>query len=207
MQKEGKLTRIIFNNAGNGYTVAVLDTDEGAIRIAGSMADPREGANYSLEGKFQIHPKYGEQFSFSGYEELMPEGEDAIYEFLAAGNIRGIGPKLARTLVDTFGEDTLRVIEETPEKLLKVNGIGPKSLSRISESFGESREFANVSIELRELGIEMVFAVRIYKCYGKDSVEIVRENPYTLVLILKRATDRCGLLCLTVLRRAVLTAT
>ena len=181
MQKEGKLTRIIFNNAGNGYTVAVLDTDEGAIRIAGSMADPREGANYSLEGKFQIHPKYGEQFSFSGYEELMPEGEDAIYEFLAAGNIRGIGPKLARTLVDTFGEDTLRVIEETPEKLLKVNGIGPKSLSRISESFGESREFASVSIELRELGIEMAFAVRIYKCYGKDSVEIVRENPYTLV--------------------------
>ena len=80
MQKEGKLTRIIFNNAGNGYTVAVLDTDEGAIRIAGSMADPREGANYSLEGKFQIHPKYGEQFSFSGYEELMPEAGSQLSE-------------------------------------------------------------------------------------------------------------------------------
>ena len=181
MQKKGTLTRIIFHNAGNGYTVAVLDTDEGAVRIAGSIAEPKEGADYSLEGRFTIHPKYGEQFSFNSYEELLPEGEDAIYEFLAAGNIRGIGPKTARTLVDTFGEDTLRVIGETPEKLLKVNGIGPKSLTKISESFGESREFANVSIELRELGIEMSDAVRIYKCYGTDSVAIVRDNPFILV--------------------------
>ena len=181
MIKKGRLSRIIYNNAGNGYTVAVLDTDEGAIRIAGNIAEPKEGANYSLEGRFTIHPRYGEQFSFKEYEELMPEGRDAIYEFLAAGNIRGIGPKTAKTLVDTFGEDTLRVIGETPEKLLKVSGIGPKSLTKICESFGESREFANVSIELRELGLEMAYAVRIYKCYGADSLEIVRDNPYILV--------------------------
>ena len=181
MQKEGTLTKIIFNNAGNGYTVGILDTDEGAIRIAGNIADPKEGTKYSLEGKFRIHPKYGEQFSFTGYEELMPEGEDAIYEFLAAGNIKGIGPKTARTLVDTFGEETLRVIEETPEKLLSVSGIGPKSLSRICESFGESREFANISIRLRELGIEMADAVRIYKCYGTDAPDVVHDNPYILV--------------------------
>lgn len=181
MQKEGRLIRIIFNNESNGYTVAVLDTDEGAIRIAGSVAEPREGASYRLEGKFTIHPKYGEQFSFTGYEELIPEGEDAIYEFLAAGNIRGIGPKTARAIVDTFGEESLKVIEETPERLLSISGIGPKSLARISESYAESREFANVSIELRELGIEMTAAIRIYKCYGSDSIEVVRENPYILV--------------------------
>ena len=181
MQKEGTLTKIIFNNAGNGYTVAVLDTDEGTVRIAGSVAEPREGARYRLQGRFTIHPKYGEQFSFTEYEELVPEGEDAILEFLAAGNIRGIGPKMARTLVDTFGEDTLRVIEESPEKLLRISGIGPKSLARITESFGESREFASVSIELRELGIEMTDAIRIYKCYGSDASEVVRDNPYILV--------------------------
>lgn len=181
MQKEGTLTRIIFNNESNGYTVAVLDTDEGSVRIAGSIAEPKEGARYRLEGKFTIHHKYGEQFSFTGYEEIMPEGEDAIFEFLAAGNIRGIGPKMARTIVDTFGEDSLRVIEESPEKLLSISGIGPKSLARISESFAESRDFANVSIELRELGIEMPDAVRIYKCYGTDSLEVVHDNPYILV--------------------------
>ncbi len=181
MTKEGTLTRIIFNNDSNGYTVAVLDTDEGAVRIAGSIAEPKEGARYRLEGKFTIHPKYGEQFSFASYEEIMPEGEDAIFEFLAAGNIRGIGPKMARTIVDAFGEDTLRVIEETPERLLGISGIGPKSLARITESFAESMEFAGVSIELRELGIEMNDAIRIYKCYGSDALEVVRDNPYILV--------------------------
>ena len=181
MQKEGKLGKIIFNNAENGYTVAILDTDDGSFRIAGSFAEPKQGAKYRLEGKFTIHARYGEQFSFTSYEELMPEGEDAILEFLSAGNIRGIGPKTARLLVDAFGEETLKIIEEEPQKLLAISGIGAKSLRKITESFGESREFANVSIELRELGIEMSDAVRIYKIYGKDSVSIVRENPYILV--------------------------
>lgn len=180
MQKEGKLGKIIFNNPENGYTVAILDTDEGSFRIAGSFAEPKTGAAYRLEGEFTIHPRYGEQFSFKNYEEIMPEGEDAILEFLSAGNIKGIGPKTARLLVETFGEETLSVIEETPEKLLMISGIGTKTLDKISESFGESREFAAVSIELRELGIEMSEAVRVYKIYGCDSVGVVRDNPYIL---------------------------
>ena len=180
MQQEGKLGKIIFNNPENGYTVAVFDTEAGAIRIAGSFAEPKTGAKYRLEGRFTIHPKYGEQFSVSSYEEMMPEGADAILEFLSAGNIRGIGPKMARQIVDVFGDETLNVIEETPEKLLMISGIGAKTLSKISESFGESREFANTAIELRELGIEMNEAVKVYKLYGKDSVRIVSENPYIL---------------------------
>ena len=180
MQQEGKLGKIIFNNPENGYTVAVFDTEAGAIRIAGSFAEPKSGAKYRLEGRFTIHPKYGEQFSVSSYEEMMPEGADAILEFLSAGNIRGIGPKTASQIVDVFGDETLTVIEETPEKLLMISGIGPKTLVKITESFGESREFAGTSIELRELGIEMNEAVRVYRIYGKDSVRIVSENPYIL---------------------------
>lgn len=180
MHQEGKLGKIIFNNPENGYTVAVFDTEAGAIRIAGSFAEPKSGAKYRLEGRFTIHPKYGEQFSVSSYEEMMPEGSDAILEFLSAGNIRGIGPKTAAQIVDVFGDETLSVIENTPEKLLMISGIGPKTLVKISESFGESREFANTSIELRELGIEMNEAVRIYRIYGKDSLRIVSENPYIL---------------------------
>ncbi len=180
MQQEGKLGKIIFNNPGNGYTVAVFDTEEGSFRIAGSFADPRPGKTYRLEGRFTVHPKYGEQFSVSAYEEIMPEGADAILEFLSAGNIRGIGPSTARTIVEIFGDETLKVIEEEPEKLLQVKGIGPKSLAKITESFGESREFADKAIELRELGIEMSEAVRVYKMYGNDAVRIVKENPYVL---------------------------
>ena len=180
MQQEGKLGKIIFNNPANGYTVAIFDTEEGSFRIAGSFADPRPGNAYRLEGRFTVHPKYGEQFSVSGYEEIMPEGAGAILEFLSAGNIRGIGPSTAKTIVEIFGDETLRVIEEEPEKLLRVRGIGPKSLAKITESFGESREFADKAIELRELGIEMSEAVRVYKMYGKDAVRIVKENPYML---------------------------
>ena len=181
MQQEGKLGKIIFNNPENGYTVAVFDTEAGAIRIAGSFAEPKSGAKYRLEGRFTIHPRYGEQFSVSSYEEMMPEGADAILEFLSAGNIRGIGPKTAGLIVEAFGDEALTVIEEMPEKLLMINGIGAKTLAKITESFGESREFANTSIELRELGIEMNEAVRVYKMYGKDSVRVVSDNPYILV--------------------------
>ena len=106
MQQEGRLGKIIYHNEENGYTVAILSTEEGSMRIAGSFAEPRTGGDYRVEGRFTVHPKYGEQFSFTSYEELLPEGTGAILDFLAAGNIRGIGPATARTLVDTFGEDT-----------------------------------------------------------------------------------------------------
>lgn len=181
MIKEGKLGKIIFNNEENGYTVAIFDTEDGAIRIAGSFNAPKIGTKYRLDGSFTIHRKYGEQFSFTSYEEVLPEGVDAIYEFLAAGNIRGVGPKTAELIVDTFGEDSLVVIGETPEKLLQIKGIGPNTLAKISESYAETREFAQISLELSELGIEMSHAVKIFKLYGKESVGIVKENPYSLV--------------------------
>ncbi|MBR2707526.1 MAG: ATP-dependent RecD-like DNA helicase [Mogibacterium sp.] len=180
MQQKGRLGKIIYHNEENGYTVAILNTEEGSMRIAGSFAEPKQGGDYRVEGRFTVHPKYGEQFSFTAYEELMPEGTEAILDFLSAGNIRGIGPSTARILVDTFGEDTLRVIEETPEKLLSVSGIGVKTLEKIVESFSESRDAANTAIELRELGIEISEAVRVYKIYGKEALDIVRENPYVL---------------------------
>lgn len=181
MLKEGKLGKIIFNNRENGYTVAILTTDTGSIRVAGAFNEPKTGNRYRLEGRFIIHKKYGEQFSFTNYEEIQPEGVEAIREFLVAGNIRGIGPKTADLLIDTFGEETLVVIEETPEKLLSVKGIGPSTLAKITDSFAESRDFARISLELREIGIEMSDAVRIYRLYGSESVGIVKENPYSLV--------------------------
>ena len=98
MQQEGRLGRIIYHNEENGYTVAILTTAECSMRIAGSFAEPRQGGDYRVEGRFTIHPKYGEQFSFASYEELLPEGTEAILDFLSAGNVHGIGPVTARTL-------------------------------------------------------------------------------------------------------------
>ncbi len=181
MYKEGKLGRIIFNNSENGYTVAILSTEEGSIRVAGAFNGPKEGNRYRLEGKFTVHRRYGEQFSFTSYEEVQPEGIDAVREFLVSGNISGIGPKTANALVDTYGEETLTIIENSPEKLLSVKGIGPSTLAKITDSYAASRDFAKISLELRDIGIEMSDAVRIYKMYGSESVEVVKENPYSLI--------------------------
>lgn len=181
MQKVGTLSKIIFNNSENGYTVAVFDTDDGSIRIAGSFNEPRQGTRYRLEGSFTIHRRYGEQFSFNTYEEVLPEGAEAIHAFLANGNIKGIGPKTAGLITDAFGADSLKVIEETPEKLLSIKGIGAATLAKITESYNETREFARIALELSSIGIEMTHAIKIYKMYGNQSVDIVKENPYTLV--------------------------
>lgn len=181
MQIEGSISRIIFNNDTNGYTVAVFDTEDGAIRIAGHFNEPSPGARYRLEGEFVVHKKYGEQFSFTRSEEVMPEGEEAIRDFLASGTIKGIGPKTAELIVESFGADSLRVIEEEPDKLLQIRGIGPKNFAKITESYAESREFARVSLELQDMGIDMSATVSIFKMYGADSTAIVRENPYVLV--------------------------
>ena len=180
MKINGKIARIIFHSGSDGYTVAVLDTEDGAVRIAGNINDPGEGQSYSFEGHFTVHVKYGEQFAFSSYQEEIPEGADAILEFLSAGNIRGIGPKTAALIVEAFGDETMNIIDRDPERLLAIKGIGKKSLERIKDSYGESREFARISLELTEMGISMSEAVKIYKLYGQDSPEIVRSNPYAL---------------------------
>lgn len=181
MQVNGKLAKIIFHSDANGYTVAVLDTDDGAIRIAGSMNEPREGTSYTFEGRFVVHPKYGEQLAFNNYEEAIPEGAEAILEFLSSGNIRGIGPKTAALIVEVFGDATMEIIDRNPDRLLEIKGIGETTLEKIKDSYGESRDFAHVSLELQEMGIAMSDAVRIYKLYGNESAGIVRENPYILV--------------------------
>lgn len=180
MQIIGELTRVIFHNDENGYTVAVLDTEDGSLRAAGAMNEPLVGRKYSFEGSFVVHKKYGEQFSFSAYAEIRAEGAEAILEFLASGAIKGIGPVSAKLIVEAFGDEALIVIEQEPDRLLEIKGIGKLTLEKIVTSYGESKAFAEVSLELQSMGIEMADTVRIYKIFGNESPAIVRENPYIL---------------------------
>ena len=94
-EKKGVLTEIIFHNEENGYTVGVFETEEEYFTCVGCIAEPRKGATYRLTGEFRVHPGYGEQFSFTACEEVMPEGTDEIRAFLASGTVKGIGPKTA----------------------------------------------------------------------------------------------------------------
>ena len=177
----GKITEIIFYNEKNGYIVAVMETEEELFTVVGTLPSCHVGSTYELKGTFTTHPKFGEQFAFVHGEEVLPTSEVGIEGFLASGIIKGVGPKTARSIVAKFGVDALEVIEKSPEKLVQVEGIGEKKAADIADSFKEHKEFAEISVFFQEYGIGASEALKIYKFYGSDAVEVVKENPYRVI--------------------------
>ncbi len=180
-EKKGTIADIIFRNEKNGYTIAVFETEEEQFTAVGSMAACRKGLSLVLRGSFTVHPKYGEQFAFSGYEEVIPESLQGIEEFLATGMLKGIGPKTAAAIVQKFGKDTFRIMEETPEKLAEVSGIGTKKAAAIGEAFALHREFAKVTMYFQKFGISTDYSLKLYKAYGSQTIRIIEENPYVMI--------------------------
>ena len=177
----GVIREMIFHNKENGYTVAVFESEEDAFTIVGNIPHAAVGKTYLLHGDFIEHPTYGEQFKVTGSEEQMPSTKEGIRGFLSSGVLKGIGPKTAAVIVETFGEDTFRVIEEEPEQLVRISGIGPKTAARISSAFAEQREFARVSLQLQKYGIDAGYALRLYQKYGSETLDVLAENPYRLI--------------------------
>lgn len=180
-ERTGTIEEIIFRNQENGYTVAVMETDGEYFTVVGNLPQCNKGARLCLRGAFKEHPTYGEQFVFTEFEEVLPTGKEAIFDFLSSGMIKGVGPSIAAAIVATFGEDTLTIIEEEPERLTEVKGIGEKTARIITDSYGERREFAKVSLAFQEYGISAAQAMRLYKAYGKNALSIIEENPYRLI--------------------------
>ena len=179
--KKGTIEELIFHNNENGYTIAVFDTEDEEFTVVGSVVNPARGMRLAVTGSFRIHPRYGEQFVFTEYEELAPSGIHAIENFLASGTVKGIGRKTASAIVEKFGEDTLKIMEEAPERLTQIPGIGNKRAAMIAESYSLHREFANVSMALQKYGIRTEHAIKLYRYYGSRTVSIVEENPYVLI--------------------------
>ena len=179
--KIGKITQVIYSNESNGFAICLFETEDEQFKISGTFHAINREITYKLEGYFKNHPRYGEQFNVSGYEEQMPDDAEGIRIFLASGAIRGIGPNMAGRIVDKFGKASLDIIDEDPDALLCINGLGPKTVDKIVKSYRESREFTKISLGLGEYGVMPSQAVRIYKLYGDKSLEVVRQNPYTLV--------------------------
>lgn len=180
-EKQGTIAEIIFHNSENGYTVAVFETDTEAFTAVGNLPGAAVGRNYVVRGEFVVHPTYGEQFSIKEFQETMPSTKDGIREFLSSGAMKGIGRKTAAAIVSRFGTDTLRVIEEEPERLTEIPGIGEKTAGKIVESFASHREFANIVLYLQQYGIGAGYAMKLYQVYEGDTIKAVEENPYRLV--------------------------
>ena len=178
----GVVQRITYQNAENGYSVikcAVKGYSE-LVTVVGSMPDVHVGSVLNLGGSWRINPKFGRQFSMETFEEVLPATVFGIEKYLGSGLIRGIGPKFAKKIVQEFGKDTLDVIEEDPDSLIKVPGIGKLRVEQIKKSWQEQKEIKNIMLFLQSHDVSTSHATKIYKTYGNESISIVRENPYRL---------------------------
>lgn len=183
MEIIGTVDRIIYRNAENGYTVLSLRTEtaDGYMTLCGSLPLASVGEQLRAEGSLKYHPKYGQQFAVTYAETLAPSTLAAIENYLAGGTIKGIGPAMARLIVNRFGMDTLQIMDKEPERLLEVSGIGRKKLEMISQSFGENRSMRDILMALAPYGITVNQAYRMYKTYGELALAKVQENPYQLI--------------------------
>lgn len=182
LEKKGKIESIIFRNKENFYTVALITDEDGEeFTAVGNMPAGRPGITVSLSGEWKNHHTYGKQFAFVNCVEEQPQGEEAIKEFLSSGVISGIGPKTAELIVKKFGDDSINIIENEPERLIEIKGIGKQSLKKITDSYAEHREFAKISVFFSEYGISTALALKMYVKYQSQTIEIIKENPYRLV--------------------------
>ncbi|MDR7856928.1 ATP-dependent RecD-like DNA helicase [Tissierella sp.] len=177
---EGIIEEIRFRNESNGYTVAVLNTDDGPITIVGYVPFLTLEEMVKVEGDMIYHPNYGEQFSFTGISTVIPSTTKGIENYLSSGLIPHIGPKTAKKIVEKFGLDSLEIIQYNPERLKEIGGIGDKKLEKIVEAYAEQRELRDTMVFLQQYGITVNYGVKIYKKYGNNTVNILKENPYKL---------------------------
>ena len=183
MEITGIVDRIIYRNADNGYTVLTLrtDTPDKEMTLCGTLPLASPGEQLRVRGAMKYHPKYGQQFSVSFAETLAPSTQIAIENYLAGGTVKGIGPAMAKLIVQRFGMDTLHIMEQEPERLLEVSGIGRKKLAMITASFNENRSMRDILMALAPYGITVNQAYRLYKTYGELALAKVQENPYQLI--------------------------
>ncbi|MDR0239924.1 MAG: ATP-dependent RecD-like DNA helicase, partial [Deltaproteobacteria bacterium] len=180
----GSLERVVFHNEDNGYTVLRLlpEGKKDTVTAVGHMAGPNAGASLRIRGKWHNDPRWGRQIRMESYEEVMPATTEGIRMYLASGLIKGVRESLAGRIVKRFGADTLRILDEAPERLREVSGVGAKNLARIIQSWQEHRSMRELMLFLQPHGVSAAYGVRIYRHYGQAALEVVRENPYRLAM-------------------------
>ena len=177
---EGYVEHIIFRNAENGYTIFELVSGEEELTCRGTFAYLNEGDFVSVEGQMVEHPIYGTQLQVTSYELRPPEDVVAIQRYLGSGAIKGIGETMAARIVQKFGADTFRIMEEEPERLAEIKGISERKAREIAIQVEEKKELRQAKIFLTQYGISNSLAVKIYTRYGPQMYGIMQENPYQL---------------------------
>ncbi|WP_242861381.1 SF1B family DNA helicase RecD2 [Cellulosilyticum ruminicola] len=178
---EATVEDIIFQNQENGYTVCTIEYEGEEISCVGEMAGILAGEEVKIVGSWSNHPIYGKQIKVDLIERSMPKTVQGMEKYLASGVIKGIGAKIAKKIVKHFGLDTFRIIEEEPLVLAQINGISEKKAAEIGEVFHAQYELRKAMLFLQEYNITATFAVKIYKQYKDQTMEVVKNTPYRLV--------------------------
>jgi exodeoxyribonuclease V alpha subunit len=178
----GVIERVTFHNPETGFAVLrVLPRGRrGVVTVVGTLASATPGEHVEAVGAWAFDPAHGEQFKAERLRCVPPATAEGIEKYLGSGLVKGVGPHFARKIVQAFGERTLQVIDESPSYLKEVKGIGPKRIAQIRASWQQQKAVRGIMVFLQEHGIGTGRAVRIYKTYGDQAVELVRGNPYRL---------------------------
>lgn len=185
----GSVERITYFNPENGYSVVRLRPDnsnlpginrEGLVTVIGNLPEISAGEHLRLTGRWSNHPKHGLQFQIEVCEQTLPATVAGIRRYLGSGLIKGIGPRLAERIVDEYGKQTLDVIENEPERLREVPDIGPKRSRLIARAWDEQKQVKEIMLFLHSHAVSTNLAIKIYKQYGDQSLEVVQSDPYRL---------------------------
>lgn len=174
--------RITYQNPDNGYSVMKVNVKgyNDPVTLVGNLLEVPVGSVLLCDGNWKVDKKYGSQFVAESWEEVMPATIYGIEKYLGSGLVKGIGPKFAKLIVAKFGLETIDVIENNIERLHEVPGIGKKRVEKIGESWEKQKDIKNVMLFLQGYGVSTAYAVKIYRQYGKESIDKVKDNPYRL---------------------------
>ena len=177
---KGYIDKIVYRNEDNGYTVFELEVDGSTVVCVGTVPYVAEGEYVEVTGEYTEHSVYGQQLKVDTCEDIPPEDEKSVERYLGSGAIKGIGVALAARIVRRFKADTLRIIEQEPERLAEIKGISMRMAMEISDNVTAKRDMRNAMIFLQGYGISMTLAAKIYNQYGPSVYTILKENPYRL---------------------------
>ena len=170
----------MFRNEDNGYTVFSLSNDEGELTCVGNFNYLAEGEMVEVHGEYTVHNIYGTQLKAASYELVEPEDLESIERYLGSGAIKGIGMALAGRIVKKFREDTFRIIEEEPERLVEVKGISERKAREIAAQAEEKRDMRGAMMFMQKYGLSTTLSAKIYKYYGQKIYQVLEENPYQM---------------------------
>ena len=174
--------RITYQNPENGYSVLKVKVKgyNDLVTLVGNLLEVPVGSVLLCRGEWKVDKCYGSQFVAATWEETMPATVYGIEKYLGSGLVKGIGPRFARAIVQRFGTETIDIIETEIERLYEVPNIGRKRVAKIRESWEKQKDIKNVMLFLQGYGVSTAYAAKIYREYGKESIDKVRENPYRL---------------------------